>query len=91
MFRERYATQFGGWVASFTTARITRELGVTRQAVGQWIAGVTAPDANNLDKLVNAAAGELTRDDILRHRHEVKACKGRNTAPQEQRPRRRSR
>lgn len=60
-------TKFQKFVADYGHARLARELGVQRQAVGAWASGRTRPDPSRVEAIVAAAKADgvkLTAVDI---------------------------
>lgn len=64
----RWRTRFGSWVRRFGVRRLTAELGVTDQAVYQWIAGRSTPRFSTAQQLLRISAGEIRIQDIHAHR-----------------------
>jgi hypothetical protein len=69
----RWRTQFGRWVTSYGVSRLAVELSgaghpVTRHAIYQWVAGVTAPRPGRALAIVQLSRGEVAMGDIYRQR-----------------------
>jgi len=69
----RWRTSFGRWVMSYGVTRLTVDLSgrgqpVTRQAVYQWVAGVTAPRPDRAMRIVELSAGAVGLSDIYEQR-----------------------
>lgn len=72
----RWRTTFGKWVSRMTVARIVEELStdsrnsITPGTVYEWVAG-HQPRPDRALALVRISGGELSLDDIYRHRTEL--------------------
>jgi hypothetical protein len=69
----RWRTSFGRWVTSFGVTRLAVELSgagqpVTRHAIYQWVAGVTAPRPERAVRIVELSRGLVHLADIYRQR-----------------------
>lgn len=69
----RWRTHFGQWVSAYGVRRLTSQLTsagrpVTEQAVYQWVAGTTVPRPEHAIVIVQASCGQVSLDDVYRHR-----------------------
>lgn len=71
MEEERWCTPFGRWIQDFGVGQVSEEIGVSRNAVYEWVAGRAKPRPENAETMAELSRGRLTIADIYRHRREV--------------------
>lgn len=69
-------TQFGNWLTGYGLSKLATQMElrgtpVTRQAVIQWRDGDTSPRPKHALAIVELAAGQLTLDDVYKHRAQL--------------------
>ena len=54
------------WRSDLEAVEVAKSLGVSRQAVNQWLSGATRPSAETLAKLEELTDGAVTARDFVR-------------------------
>lgn len=70
--RRQTGTRLAGWVASVGVAWVRDGIGVSRQTVYRWLAGVDVPSLEHAVTIERISHGEVTVRDVIDHGKEVR-------------------
>jgi DNA-binding XRE family transcriptional regulator len=77
---QRWVTHFGSWVDNFGASRLALELGVTRQAVYNWVAGRSRPLPDHAIEIISLSRGHISWNVIYGRTPESRPCGSTSTS-----------